>query len=327
MSANPDLPNIGYVYIMSNPIFQNDIKKIGCTFGSKSPSDRANELYKTAGIPMEFTVERWFFVEDSELVEQLVHNRLEHISVNKEKEFFRISLEDAVAAIQQAQRDVQSQIWSGSYVPNITHKSISALKEQENNRSTAPSQPYVAREPKPVPQEKVQEKSSLERLQEKGGAPLALGNTYKNPKFPKMLLLLAKASATGNKSLYSIERLAKELEISQQGVEKLMQMAQSQKFSLIFEGNKQYENRYGINIQVKKSLSLLKDGFPECDFSEFEAFLINTTPEPKKRVANSFIPRSQTNDYRAVVPEEDIFSQLGELTKDTDTTISRKPRP
>lgn len=329
MSANPDLPNIGYIYIMSNPIFQSDIRKIGCTFGSKSPSDRAVELYKTAGIPQEFTVEKWFFVEDSELVEQLVHNRLDHVSVNKDKEFFRISLEDAVSAIQQAQRDVQSQIWAGSYVPNITHKSISGLKEQENSRPAIASKPYVAREPKAEQpqQEKVQEKSSLERLQEKGGAPLALGNTYKNPKFPKMLLLLAKASATGNKSLYSIERLAKELEISPQGVEKLMQMAQAQKFALIFEGNKQYENRYGINIQVKKSLSLLKDSFPECDFSEFESFLIDTTPEPKKRVATSFIPRSQTNDYRAVAPEEDIFSQLGELTKDVETTISRKPRP
>lgn len=325
MSANPDLPNIGYVYIMSNPLFQGDVRKLGCTFGSKNPKDRAQELY-TTGVPQEFTLERWFFVEDAELIEQLVHNRLENVRVNNAKEFFRISLEDAMSTILQAQRDVQSQIWAGNYVPNITHKSISSLKEKENQKVPA-SKPYVEKAPKAVPNVEKEEKSSLERLQEKAGSPLTLGSAYKNPKFPKMLLLLAKASASGNKNLYSIDRLAKDLAISSQGVEKLMQMAQSQKIPLIFEGNKQYENRYGINIQVKKSLSLLKESFPECDFSELETFLINTTNEPKKRVASSFIPRSPTNDSRAVIAEEDIFSQLGALVNETEASPSRKPRP
>lgn len=317
MSSAPDLPNIGYVYIMSNPTFQNDIRKIGCTFGSKSPQDRANEL-NTTGVPSDFTLERWFFVEDSELIEQLIHKRLDHVRVNGNKEFFRISLEDAMSTISQAQRDVQSQIWSGNYTPNITHKSINALK------SNAAPRKQVQAEPVKV-EASIQQESSVERLKAQSGAPLILGNNYSNPKFPKMLLLLAKASAEGNNKLYSVERLAKDLEISQQGVEKLIQMAQSQKIPLIFEGNKRYENRYGINIQVKKSLTLLKETFPNCNFGDFENFLINSTPETKKRSTSAFIPRSPTNDARAVESEEDIFSQLGNLSQESSST-PRKPR-
>lgn len=338
--SSPDLPNIGYIYIMSNPLFTNDVRKIGCTFGSKSPFLRADELY-TTGVPGEFTVERCFFVEDCELVEQIAHMRLKHKSTNSEREFFRVSLEEATETIQQSQRDVQQKIWSNDYIPNITHKSIGGLKEnlkssqestpsiknykdsnsQNSNNNSFEKREYKAKEStsKPV--------STSEQLSQKKSVPYVMGNdSYNNPKFPKLLLLLAKGSAA--KRLNSFETLAEKLEISVQGVEKLItlckELEKKHQVKLLFEGDKvKYKNYLGINIQIKKSISLLKDLFPRCDFSELQTFFIESenNPEPK-RAPSSYIPRETPK----IAQETDIFSTLNALSQ-SENTSNRRPKP
>ncbi|TAD97199.1 MAG: GIY-YIG nuclease family protein [Bacteroidetes bacterium] len=87
----------GFVYILLNPSFP-DTLKIG---QSKNPDKRALSLFKAgkAGIPTKFLVVYRKKVSDCELVEKLVHEKLDDYRINDDREFFIISIEDAISEI------------------------------------------------------------------------------------------------------------------------------------------------------------------------------------------------------------------------------------
>jgi T5orf172 domain len=81
----------GFVYILSNPVFKDDIFKIGHT--TRSPSDRAWEIYQNAtGVPAKFEVAYARQVANCEQAEQRIHDILNEVRINEYREFFRVSL-------------------------------------------------------------------------------------------------------------------------------------------------------------------------------------------------------------------------------------------
>jgi hypothetical protein len=87
----------GFVYVMSNPSFTNNLLKIGMS--SRDPSTfRAKEL-ETTGVPTPFDVEYVAFAKGYRSLEKKIHKALEQHRPNKNREFFDISLLDAVINI------------------------------------------------------------------------------------------------------------------------------------------------------------------------------------------------------------------------------------
>ena len=90
-----DMDTTGYVYILTNPSFQ-DIVKIGKTTGC--PSIRAVDLSST-GVPTPFVLEWSVLVTNCHEVERKTHVNLADRRVNPNREFFRISVQDAAMEI------------------------------------------------------------------------------------------------------------------------------------------------------------------------------------------------------------------------------------
>lgn len=87
----------GYVYILSNPAFRDDIIKIGMT--RRDPSQRASEIY-TTGVPMEFVVAYERRVLNCVVAEMRIHSILEKARINRDREFFRLTLASAKLAFE-----------------------------------------------------------------------------------------------------------------------------------------------------------------------------------------------------------------------------------
>jgi hypothetical protein len=85
----------GYVYVLSNPSMPG-IVKIGKSIhgGNK----RASGLYVT-GVPEKFNLEFEIFTNDIHSLEASVHKELDNRRVNKGREFFKISVVEALITI------------------------------------------------------------------------------------------------------------------------------------------------------------------------------------------------------------------------------------
>ena len=90
----------GFIYILSNSTMPG-ILKIGCTGGTVEK--RAAELSNVSGVPQQYKIEKKFPVYvNVKAMEKKVHLALFGCRINDSREFFRISLEDAVPRIQAA---------------------------------------------------------------------------------------------------------------------------------------------------------------------------------------------------------------------------------
>ena len=88
----------GFIYIMSNPAFPNLIK-IGKS--KKDPTtDRVNELNQT-GVPEPFKVEYFAFVGNDDGLESYIHKKYYNKRPNKKREFFAVSIPNAINAIKE----------------------------------------------------------------------------------------------------------------------------------------------------------------------------------------------------------------------------------
>jgi len=85
----------GFIYVMSNDSMPG-LLKIGGT--ERHPEQRARELSGT-GVPTPFVVEFALFVKDWKLCESYVHDCLSEKRESKRREFFRISLNEAVFSV------------------------------------------------------------------------------------------------------------------------------------------------------------------------------------------------------------------------------------
>lgn len=86
----------GYIYILSNP-YMPQIFKIGKT--TQTPQTRANKLSQALGVIGKFNVEFQILVDDCDLVEVLVHQKLKDKRINIEREFFKVNLDEAKKTI------------------------------------------------------------------------------------------------------------------------------------------------------------------------------------------------------------------------------------
>ena len=85
-----------WVYILSNPTTP-DLLKIGYT--KKTPDERAKQISSATGVALPYKVEWAYKCFNGEIIEREVHHKLENYRVNRQKEFFQISLEEAKQAV------------------------------------------------------------------------------------------------------------------------------------------------------------------------------------------------------------------------------------
>lgn len=85
------------VYIMSNPSMPG-LFKIGSTRGKVE--DRRKQLSSASGVPVPFEIEWVFKLEgNEEHLEKEVHRYLEHKRSNMNREFFDVTLKEAIDAV------------------------------------------------------------------------------------------------------------------------------------------------------------------------------------------------------------------------------------
>jgi hypothetical protein len=87
---------VGYVYILLNPSMPGYLK-IGKT--DRTSEERAAELSAVTGIPTKFHVAFDVLVSDCDAVEQSMHKRFARQRASENREFFCLSLKEAIAAL------------------------------------------------------------------------------------------------------------------------------------------------------------------------------------------------------------------------------------
>jgi hypothetical protein len=87
---------IEYIYVLTNPSYENDLLKIGMT--TRSPMIRARELSRDTGVPNDFIVAYTKEVIDAREAERRIHYVLRDYAYNKE--FFKIDINLAVEIIE-----------------------------------------------------------------------------------------------------------------------------------------------------------------------------------------------------------------------------------
>jgi hypothetical protein len=128
----------GYLYILSNRSMPG-LLKIGLT--TRSVPDRVTELNAATGVPTAFVIEAYFESTNPQEHEDLVHKRLGHNRV-RGKEFFRVSLEDAIEVI----RTVTGQIPLGQ-VQNLSHDDRALLSLRDYISRSGRAAPEIWRCP------------------------------------------------------------------------------------------------------------------------------------------------------------------------------------
>ena len=106
----------GWIYVLMNSSFESDLLKIGVT--QRTPEKRANELSKQTGIPNPFQVAFSIEVGECIKVEKLIHSTLEKFRYTSNREFFKISINNAKSIITQI-------------AENFPLKEISSIEEQK----------------------------------------------------------------------------------------------------------------------------------------------------------------------------------------------------
>lgn len=90
----------GWVYIISNDAFEEDVYKIGTT-RRLNPMERVDEL-GSASVPFKFNVHALMFAEDAFAIENELHRYFNNKRVNKvnnKKEFFKVNLKEIEAKV------------------------------------------------------------------------------------------------------------------------------------------------------------------------------------------------------------------------------------
>ena len=88
----------GFIYILSNPSMEG-LLKIG--FSTKPLEERVSELSGATGVPTGFVVEAFFEVDRPAELEKQIHRALKRHRVREEREFFRLSVAEAIKIIYQ----------------------------------------------------------------------------------------------------------------------------------------------------------------------------------------------------------------------------------
>ena len=123
----------GWVYIFSNRTMPG-LLKVGYT--ENDPISRAKEISDSTGVPVPYEVEYQIYATHPYQLEQAAHKNLDNFRVNKKREFFKCSYEDAVKAIRDAVNHLNSHKADFSFANEISHKMV----RQELERKLAEKQ-------------------------------------------------------------------------------------------------------------------------------------------------------------------------------------------
>lgn len=237
--------NPGYVYILSNESLKD--LKIGYT--QNSPYDRSFDLF-TTGVPTPFFVEKYWFVEDAMLCEELIHTRLTRFRTNESREFFRVDLEKAVMASMQAMDELRERLWAKNAIKQ-NYKATPAQNEMPTTARTTPEQKHA------------------DEIIAAGLKPLVVQQSYNNPKFTAMMKSLKES-----RRMLTTEEIAKAISISSKGVDALVRMMQKEGAMLYIkeeekEGVKVKKYAMSLSFNVHQ-LKMLAEKFPDLDLMSLE---------------------------------------------------------
>lgn len=237
--------NPGYVYILSNESLKD--LKIGYT--QNSPYDRSFDLF-TTGVPTPFFVEKYWFVEDAMLCEELIHTRLTRFRTNESREFFRVDLDKAVMAAMQAMDDLRERLWA----KNAIKKDYKQSPSQNEMPTTARSTP---------------EQKHADEIIAAGLKPLVQQQSYNNPKFTAMMKALKES-----RRMLTTEEIAKAISISSKGVDSLVRMMQKEGAMLYVKEEEKEDvkvKKYAMSLSFNvHQLKMLAEKFPDLDLMSLE---------------------------------------------------------
>lgn len=267
--------NPGYVYILSNESLKD--LKIGYT--QNSPYDRSFDLF-TTGVPTPFFVEKYWFVEDAMLCEELIHTRLTRFRTNESREFFRVDLDKAVMAAMQAMDDLRERLWA----KNAIKKDYKKDYKQTPSKSEVPSQKPAQNEIVAIAPSTPEQKHADEIIAA-GLKPLVPQQDYNNPRFVDMMKVLKES-----KRMLTAEEIAKAISITVNGVDSLVRMMKKQGAMLfVIEQEKE-------DVKVKKyamassfnvhQLKMLAEKFPNLDLMSLEKLFENPVQNNKTGYQN-----------------------------------------
>ena len=110
---------IGFIYVMSNPAHPGLIK-IGQT--SKDPDIRRHNLNST-GVPQDFKLEYRALANDYRRLEKEIHQKLNNSRYRQDREFFEISVQEAISSIRKvAGERIESEKDFSEFVPASASK-------------------------------------------------------------------------------------------------------------------------------------------------------------------------------------------------------------
>ena len=163
----------GYIYILSNSAYKDNLLKIGIT--DTLPSNRrVNELY-TTGVPSPFEVEYYALVKNYQRVEKIVHSRLSGLRLKKNREFFKCSVPEAITTIRTSADVITEEVLYKS--PAVIRAFERALQREKKAAALAA--------------EEMQKNREAERLKKERETELAEHMRAENLKAVKLLVLLA----------------------------------------------------------------------------------------------------------------------------------------
>ena len=131
-NQEPNEPRVGYLYILTNPCLScnnRPIVKIGLS--SNHPLHRSYQLSAATGVPTPFHVAYYRSFDDCVLAEGLVHTALDQYRVSDNREFFAISLDDAIEIVDRLSQDINQEAQNQRYLSPQTAE------------STMPSTPFA----------------------------------------------------------------------------------------------------------------------------------------------------------------------------------------
>jgi hypothetical protein len=125
----------GFIYIMSNPSYHSGWVKIGKS--DRDPEEFRRSELETTGVAHSFKVEYYAYVDDHNNVERDVHSKLQHVRVNKQREFFEVPVPEAILQIRSSARVHFERVYykSPDEIEQASRKAIArkALEEQHLN--------------------------------------------------------------------------------------------------------------------------------------------------------------------------------------------------
>lgn len=118
----------GYVYVFSNPSYKGCLK-IG---KARHPKLRVKQLSGETGVLYRFRIEACFKVEDYTVAESQAHMLLDYCRVKPNKEFFKLSIEDAVLKL--SSLFGEPKFIRSKYLENLESK-IKEIKQDQIQRN------------------------------------------------------------------------------------------------------------------------------------------------------------------------------------------------